>query len=163
MRIISKTKVCFIIIIMAFCISFTCCDNNTPPDVDSVQEHFLNNYSDIQVIVEYMVSSPYENVYIMDANGTMQADLTWMEIADEEVMAAVNNLLKNGEYIQIIKIGNTISLLQWCGTRDIECGIAYSINRTDAPDVQFMTTVVPITEDGWYYYIADYNKWRNTR
>lgn len=163
MRTTSRTKAYFIILIMAICVTLTCCGSNIPPDSNSVHEHFLNNYRDIQVVVEYMANSPYEDLFIIDTSGTMQADLTWMQIENEEVMTAVNNLLGNGEYIKIIKTGNTIYMLQWTGTRDIGCGIAYSINGTDVPDVQFTTTLVPITEDGWYYYISDYNKWRSAR
>ena len=90
---------------------------------------------------------------------TMQADLRELPIEDREVTAAVQRL--QDSYQNIRKNGNTIVLNQWAGLADIGCGIAYSINGTDAPKVQFMTVLVPLSEDGWYYYVDDYNEWRN--
>ena len=41
-------------------------------------------------------------------------------------------------------------------------GIAYSINKTDKPVIEFLTELEQLSENGWYYYKADYNEWRTT-
>ncbi len=28
------------------------------------------------------------------------------------------------------------------------------------PEVQYATEFTPVSDDGWYYYVADYNEWR---
>jgi hypothetical protein len=138
-----------------------CFLRSKPPDVRSVEEQIQENYSDIQSIVRFMIERGYDDVYISDTNGTMLSDLTRVTIADEAVYTAITKLISSGEYIHFSKIGNTIRILQWRGMQDIGCGIAYSINRIELPKVQYVTELVPLNEDGWYYYVADYNSWRN--
>lgn len=130
---------------------------NTPPEVTAVKEQFNNYYDSIQVVVDFMINSNYENIYILDDSGIIQADFKDIYVKDS-VNKAIKQLL-NGKYSSINKIGNTIWLLQWRGAQDIGCGLAYSINGTELPEVDFMTDLVPISENGWYYYISDYNSW----
>ena len=118
-----------------------------------------------------MVYTGYADIYIentdgtmlVDASGTMQNGLIEKQIDDDMVVAAVSQLLENREYVDINKIGNTIEFQQWSGLLDIGCGIAYTVNGTDAPEIQFATKLIPISEDGWFYYIYDYNEWREQR
>ena len=46
------------------------------------------------------------------------------------------------------------------GLQDIGCGIACSINALEMPEIEYMTELVPLSTEGWYYYVDDYNKWR---
>ena len=149
--------------VLFLCFSLVACSSNTPPKQEDVQRHLWDNWSEIQTIVDFMVDSGYEDVYIMDASGEVTADLEKITITDETVLDAISALISEGNYYSIAKSGNTIKLLQWRGIRDIGCGLAYSINGTDLPDVQFCTTLTPLIEPGWYYYVADYNKWRSSR
>ena len=148
--------VCFLLVVLFLS---ACANYNTPPDLDYVQKHFKSNLADISTIVGYMIDSEYENIYITDTTGTMLADLNRVEIDDPDVTDAVNRILKT--YVMIDKIGNTIYLLQWKGVRDIGCGIAYTIDGINKPQIQFATELIPLAEDGWFYYVSDYNKWRS--
>ena len=134
---------------------------NTPPSINAVRNQFLSNKDEINVIVEYMIDSGYEDIYISSADGFMLADLVEIKIHDEECGAAIKKLIQGNEYIHIAKNSNTIYFLQWRGLKDIGCGITYSINRTDAPEIQFATELVPLFDDGWFYYMSDYNRWRS--
>ena len=148
-------NVVLIIILVSKCHRY-----DTPPCVSSVKDEFLSNQDAINVIVEYMIDTGYEDIYISGADGSMLANLTKTQIRDDLFFKAVKQLIQSEEYIHISKNGNTIHFLQWRGITDIGCGIAYSINGVDAPVVQFMTVLEPISNDGWFYYVSDYNEWR---
>lgn len=136
-----------------------CNGNNTPPDMINAQQVFQNNCNDIHTIVQFLTGLDCRNVYIDDDGESMLADLVNVPINNVEVSAAIKRLFKT--YLSIDKIDNTIHLLQWRGSKDIGCGIAYSINGIEPPVVQFMTELTPLTEVGWFYYVSDYNTWRN--
>ena len=134
------------------------CAYNSIPDVTSVRYQLEENRSDIDTTIGYLVDSGYSNIYIQSPTGIMVADLEDVCILDPTVSDAINRILEN--YIMINKVGNTIYLLQWRSSQDIGCGIAYTINGTSKPNVQFTTELIPISDDGWYYFVSDYNKWR---
>lgn len=156
-------RLCSFLLAVILCIPLSGCGNNIPPKREAVESHFWDNWSEIQTVVDYMVDSGYEDFYIMDASGEATADLEKITITDESVLDAISALISDGNYYSISKSGNTIHFVQWWGIKDINCGVAYSINHTDPPEVQFCTTLDPLIEPGWYYYVADYNKWRSSR
>lgn len=154
-------KIIFICLLSALLIMTVCAGcQSTPPTVEAVEQRFTENYADILTIVSFMVNSGHEDIYIKDCSGKMYVDFEWINIADSSVNASIDNLLGAGLYQRIDKSGNTICFEQWDGLQDIGCGIAYSINGNDPPEVQFMTELVPLSQDGWYYYVDDYNLWR---
>lgn len=134
-------------------------NNEFLPDMASAQQTFIENRQNIQVVIDYMIGTGYENIYITTED-KMFADLSWVSIDDPIARAAVSQLVQSRVYIAITKRGNTIELNQWRGFRDIGCGMAYSINGIDSPDIMFATKLVPISDEGWFYYVYDYNTWR---
>ena len=149
----------FFCFLLAVLFLTACAGHNTPPTIAYEQEKFESNFDDINTIIGYMIDSGYESIQITDTSGTMLADLTRVEINNSDVMDAVSRALET--YIKISKNGNTIKLFQWRGIRDIGCGIAYSIDGINKPQIQFVTELIPLAEDGWFYYVSDYNKWRS--
>lgn len=149
-----------IVALLTFLIGYH--NSEKPPRVSFVQQRFQANEEYLQVILDFFSSVGYEDIYINNDDGTMLADLTRMEIDNKEVLVSVKHLL-NDEYMHIIKNGNTIYLLQWKSFRDIGCGIAHTINQATTPEIDFITELIPISEDGWFYYVSDYNTWRSTR
>lgn len=139
------------------------CYYSAPPGIDKVQEHFDQNTNEIQVVVGFLENSEYENVYITESNGKMFADLSNERIEDPCVVMAVDYLLENNKFYTISKRGNTIHFLQWKGLQDIGCGIAYTINKIDLPQVQYATNMIQLSDDGWYYYVADYELWKTQK
>jgi hypothetical protein len=148
---VALSAVCFLFI-------FSACLGKSPLDIQTVQQTFSDYYEDIHTVTQFLADLEYRNAYIRDDGENMQADLVDVPIGDAEVSAAAKRLLE--AYVSISKIGNTIHLLQWSGA-DVGCGIAYSINGTDAPEIQCMTELTPLAEDGWFYYVSDYNAWRS--
>jgi hypothetical protein len=43
---------------------------------------------------------------------------------------------------------------------DVGCGVACAINDQDLPDIQYVTELLPMENEGWYYYVSDFNQWR---
>lgn len=157
------TRLCCAICCICLLLPLTlsgCVILSVPPSVSSVDQRLRDNCSDIQIIVDFMVNSGYEDIYINDTSGKMLADLVWTDISDETVSTAVYRLLVNNAYQSISKIRSTIILRQWKGLQDIGCGIACSINALEMPEIEYMTELVPLSTEGWYYYVDDYNKWR---
>ena len=139
--------------------------SSEPPDVASVEEHFRNNQEDIQIVVDFIINTEYSSISINTADGTMLADLKTVQIENEDVNSAIKRLLGNTpgdskQYYSIYKSLNTIDFSQWSGPHDNGCGVAYSLSGEFPPIIQYCTELVPLTEEGWYYYIDDYNSWR---
>lgn len=139
---------------------FGCSAFNSMPTADEAQETFNENYAYIQTVVSYMVSEPYEKISVDDASGTMYADFAYRDIENSSVVEALTFLFNSAGYMHIYMSGNTIYFEQWRSVHERDCGVAYSINGIDEPDVQYMTECVPLAETGWYYCVVDYNLWR---
>lgn len=135
-----------------------CAGSDSLLDMGRAQQTLQDNRNDINTVTVFLSELDYCNVYVRDDGEHMQADLVDIYIDNAKVSEATKRLLET--YVSINKIGNTIYLLQAKGP-DIGYGIAYSINGTDTPEVQFMTELTPLTEDGWFFYISDYNTWRS--
>ena len=140
-----------------------CESANLPPSISSVQSHFQEYSEDIQIITAFLSSSAYEDVYITKNDGSMLADLQEISIDDPAIAEVIERIIDKDGYQHIIKNGDTISLLQWRGIRDIGCGVAYSINGMNAPQIEYLTQLVPLSDNGWFYYVSDYNAWRNSQ
>ena len=144
------------------------CTLNKQPEQNNVYQQFLKHKELIQTITDYMVDTGYVNIHLsvdsktmkVDADGTMSQGLVEIEISDDAVFSAVQQLFESKAYIDIDKHGNTIIFLQWANVHDIGCGIAYSTNHIDYPSVEYCTELVPLSEPGWYYFVYDFNQWR---
>lgn len=154
---------CLVILVSLLATNLAGCSGNTPPDFTTVHEHYLKHSRDISTVLDFLVSSGYEDISIRDCDGTMRADFNTVSIENDAVNEAIGRLISNSAYQNIYKNGNSVSFLQWSGIRDIGCGIAYSINGTDAPEIRFATQLTPFSESDWFYYVADYNAWRDSR
>lgn len=153
-----------LLLVLFLCYILTSCSPE-PPDVASVEEHFRNNQEDIQTVVDFIINLEYSSISIDTADGTMLADLETVEIEDEDVNNAIKRLLgrtlgNSSQYYSIYRSLNTIDFSQWSSPQDIGCGVAYSISGEFPPIIQYCTELVPLSEEGWYYYVDDYNAWR---
>ena len=149
--------VCIIILVIFL---LTACTGVQAPSREDVQEHFDNNKSNIQIVTDFLTTSGYENVYIDTTDGYMLADLRQIRIGDDAVVHAIKQLLSHNAYLSITKTGNTIYLLQWKSSKDVGCGVAFSVDNESMPEIEFATQLDALADGGWYYYVSDYNKWR---
>lgn len=158
-----KCLIPFVVALVLLAVLIGCKNQNSPPTLAEVEAQYEAYSADIRCVAEFLSVSDYEDIFISDASGTMLADLERLHIEDKAVVDAVRRLLDKGGYRHISKRGNTISMLQWTGLRDIGCGIACSIQKADTPEVEFVTELIPMHAGGWYYYVSDYETWRNAQ
>ncbi|MFT3950868.1 MAG: hypothetical protein QM689_02735 [Oscillospiraceae bacterium] len=135
-----------------------------PPDKSKTEKYFNHDVAEINLVKDYMSYSGYLEIYIDKAtikNDTMFTGVITndVRIEDSEVVKAIKRLINQRGVNCISKDGNTIYFEKW-RLSDQSRGIAYSINKTDKPELQYLTKLEPLSEDGWYYYETDYNEWR---
>ena len=133
---------------------------NTPPDKYAVQNSFDENKDDFLLITSFLQNSRFDDIYISDSGGQVIADLTSLHISNDEVCNAILRLFESGTCMRINKMDTTISFLQWVGLHDSGCGIIYSENIGESIEREWLTEVIPLEEENWFYYISDYNAWR---
>lgn len=134
---------------------------NTPPDLRRVQAVFDENREEIQLVTTYLMESGYDSVYISDSGQRIMADFSPLTISDSDVSDAIRKLFASGKYKQINKIGGTVVFLQWTGPCDIGCGALFSRNLEESIEDQWLTTVCPMEDAQWFYYVSDYNAWKS--
>ena len=142
----------FCLSILIVCVGFIGC--KPIPDLNKAEEIYQKNQSDIRIVVDYMVNSKYNSIYIRTKGNTIWADFEDIKVNDSRVVDAINSLIGN-DYINIYKDGNTLCFLQWRRFNNMGAGIVYSIDETSLPKLDYCTTILPMQESGWYYYLED--------
>lgn len=150
-----------ITILLSFSGCYTLDLLNTPLSFSKVEMYFERDKEDLYLITDYLIGSGATNVYIHEDSRTALRDLEEIEIRDESVIAAIKRLREKG-YTGINKYENTIEFRLWEGIQDISCGIAY-LAEEDEIAIQYVTEKEPLPKDGWFYYVVDYNEWRNQK
>jgi len=131
----------------------------SPSGKDKAERFFQRDKADLVLVADYFADRDYPVVRITSADGLVFAGYP-MEIEDQVVRSAIERLFNKRGYKSIDKIGNTIIFHKWTRLMDFGSGITYSMNGEDAPVLQFLTKLEPLSEKGWYYYEEDYNEWR---
>ena len=134
---------------------------NSPPSLSKVEMYFERDREDLYLIIDYVIKSGATDLFIYEDCKTALMDSKEIEISDESVIAALKHLRENG-YTGINKYRNTIEFRVWEGIRDVSCGIAYLI-EDDKIEIQYVTETAPLPEDGWFYYVTDYEEARIRR
>lgn len=132
-----------------------------PLSQEATKNDFINNHDNIMIVTDYLINSKYEKMVIYDTDDgkTMFASGHGdISINDPRVVIAINQLFKNG-YEVINKSKNTIYLQRSTKFRSFGSGIAYSIDGTTEPKLQFLTLLEPLSIENWYYYEEDVIEW----
>lgn len=130
---------------------------NKDKELIVIVANYLSNYegTNLQIDMETRFLKNYKE------SDTSNLNVETIPIEDVAVKNAIQQLFDQG-YYDISKDENTIIFSKW---RKIEfgSGFVYSIDGISEPNsqyLQFCTKLTPLTENGWYYYEEDYNKWR---
>ena len=151
-------------IILAFC-CFSGCDTQ-PPTVNQVEHQYLEYESDFRTVQNYLTSLQADSVYITNTSGNVLIDLSDRRIDDPLVVNSLQQLWKAGcSSIYMNRLDNSISFVLWKTALigDAEAGVLYAIDSDGSklPATQYLTELQPLSKKSWYYYIADYEKWRS--
>ena len=164
-RIIVALLFIFFLILMAihFIMSFM------PPDKDDMQDIFDRHKEDIFVVSSYLKDSDFEYVVIdkksvEDGKMFTGAYTRYVDIADEKAVKSIRRLINSFDFVSIAKSGVTIYFEKWNWSEE-ERGIAYNTIDTSRleTDIEFLIQQEPLSENGWFYIVSDYNEWRNKR
>lgn len=143
----------------------TGCRWRQPPSVDRIQAIFQENSEDIQFITGWLLNSEYKEVYFWMSDlkdGTVWADFSDVPL-DSEVLSCAKRLMLQKGFHSIEKslYDNTIAFYIWTDHLEADCGVAYTIDSTKEPEVEYQITLEPISPENWFYFYSDYNKWRS--
>lgn len=137
------------------------CRAKNMPGKDVAEEHLQQDLEDLQFLVDWLEKSDYPYIVFDRKESTALIKFEHIPIP-EEIRPVIKRLLEESYYIEIAydREDHTISFEYWRSSHEQDCGIVYSLDDTMLPDVGYMTQCEPLSIDGWYYYFADYNKWR---
>lgn len=136
-----------------------------PPSVEDVEAFMRKNWNDIAVVNDYLLELGEKDALISRDNGLVFIDFTHQEIKNDAVREAIQSLWREGcTYIYKDNEYHAIAYTIWTRTIDgISCGFAYAIDQTQPPELQYQTELVSLSIEGWYYYIENYEEWRQNR
>lgn len=125
-----------------------------PPPPDEMEHAFQTYREEIQTVIDYLLTQePPVTVYSSQE-------------LPENVAQAVKTLLRQAGCSSIHAGESQIHFVLWTRFTDAGCGIAYTKEQSLASlaeDFPFLIREQPLSEQGWYYYVEDYAKWRLER
>lgn len=165
-RLLKKVFSVALIVIVVF--SCTSCMNYEISDANTAEAFIKNNYDDIQIVTDYLLNNDYYSAHIQKANGQIyaifenMARFEYMDIDDSSVNTSIQALWKAGcKRITRSSEYNAIDFLLACdNVHGIDYGFVHPIDDSLDFKVNYQTELVPLSEDNWYFYVSDYNKWR---
>ena len=134
-----------------------------PPSVEDVESFVKKNWNEIVIINDYLLGLENRDASISYADGSIFIDSANGQIEDDSVRGAIQSLWKEG-CTSIYKsiygdVSNAIDYCIWTRLGEC-CGFVYAIDHTRPPELEYPTELVPLSIEGWYYYVENYEKWR---
>ena len=132
------------------------------PSISQLRRCLNSNQDEFELIVDYFRNSEFERI-VFRSTGRVFIDFETdtLTITDENVERAIENTFRRGySLIDMNEYG--VSFLRW-SVRNHGRGIVFSFTGetpTESSLLQFLTTIEPLSIDGWYFYIEDFNEWR---
>ena len=160
-----RAVICFIVFVTLN--SILGCKNSvlaaSPPTIAEMENALELHYDDFVTIANYLLGLKQETVHIGSDGSTLIAGVERYSIKETEITETVERLRKIGcNGITMNKSNHSISFDLWWSDQDKGCGLAFSMDGEE-PSVQFMTELIPLKKELWYYYVEDYNLWRINR
>ena len=130
--------------------------------IEEAEGFFFRHETDLMVLVEFLENQDYKQIFISRSDGTALADLKTITIQNSTVIQSLEAVMGDGcRSISKNADKNSIQFVLWTRTRDeADSGLLFPLTREKDPEAQFQTELIPMNNDGWYYYLAEYNKWR---
>ena len=150
----------FLVLIAVFLVViniFVGCTNREPPSLEEMEDYWETNREDILLVTNFLMQQ--EGDVFIDYDG--YSFESWFDVPIPDKIHNAVKRLRNTQRICVSKSENTIQFIIWIPPMtEIDSGLAFSINGTDLPSIAYATVITPLSESGWYYYVADFNEWR---
>ena len=134
--------------------------NFRPPELEQMEASFQENREQIFIVRDFLIVSGYQAAFIRSTDDPMRLGSNYID--NEYVLGALNHLFQDG-YGIISKSNDNIIFLIW-STRNHGRGIVYSIygnTPTESDGLDFLIRIEPLSEEGWYFYVENFNVWRS--
>ena len=143
---------------------------NRSPKAKNMETLFNDNQEDIATISNYLLSESQAYIVIDDSSGTMltgsaDSPLSKTTIKNEDVLSSIQLIFQKGCNCIIKDLANNSVVFEFWhqSIGSVSSGIVYAPNIKAEPNVEFMTEITPLNDNGWYYYLSDYEQWRIDR
>lgn len=145
----------------------SCVTREPLPSKDDIQLYFDKNINDIACINEFVIHSDYQFIRLDNYDRKLAGefkvfiDYDYSVVLPDNVKNAVNRLGENGNVaISYSKDAMTVQYEVWYDHHDRGAGFAFVLKENMIPIIPYMFNSEPLYDDGWYYYITDYNATR---
>ena len=151
----------FLIIVILVSIIYIGWNVLFPPFTVTDAESYLDRHkNELNTLAEFLLNTESDSYTIHSAYGTAIGDMKRIEITDETVLSCLRELYSD----KCIRIGKDTAKncidVEICTRGDITYGLLYAIDPSRMPEAWFMTDIISLSDDQWFYYEADYNQWR---
>lgn len=137
------------------------------PEAEDMEAMLAEHRESIETVLDYLLAESKSYILIEDTGGTMLTGTATSPLSDTaiektEVLDCVRELFEAGcRSITKDLQSNAVVFEFWHrSSGDVSCGIVYAADGETTPAVEFLTKREPLSEDGWYFYQADYEQWR---
>lgn len=136
------------------------CDARREPGHDAAEAHLQQDMDDLSFLVQWLQNSEFSYISFKSTDNTAFIKFEHIPIP-EDIQPTLDRLFKKGKYniITLDREQNLVQFIYWGRFNDQKCGLAYALDHTMLPDVNYMTQCEPLSVEGWYYYFVDVNKW----
>jgi hypothetical protein len=128
-----------------------------------IEKEFIDNKEEFVFTVQQLNAEPYDNMevdfmdkkmYIIPEHGG-----GWSKEFDKEKFNdIIEKLYRRCHYSGTVKKGEMIYFYKSVNL-DNAVGIVYTSDNSKI-QIEFLTDIIPLSEPNWYYYEADFNKWK---
>ena len=131
----------------------------------SINYYFERDYEEMQVIAEYFSlpenASEKGSISYKSKASVEQGNDYVKKVEDPNVRKAMIDLFDKG-YRRIAFSANDTVYFQknMALISGASRGYAISLRESEELKIQFLIEQKPMSKDGWYYYVEDYNEWR---
>jgi len=156
---------------LAFCILVPTIRKKTqpiPPDIETANSVYAEYRDEINLIADYLIDAEYEYILITERieNGFMHIYGDNVEITDERVVKAINELLEHKVFDSIYKEEGSVTysmafIYDIPNDNRIEYRIGRTVDGLGEPSIGYTTDVIPLVDEGWFFIIADENVWHD--
>lgn len=137
------------------------------PNQERMEQELQQSQRHLQTVADYFGTLEYSYISVDKTNikdGVMFTGAVTgvQKIEDVSVCESLQWLLNQRKFLVIGKNQNTVYFQKW-RFMEKDRGIAVSCAKEQVLFVEFLVQSAPLSEEDWYYYEADYEKYKNTK
>ena len=121
---------------------------------EQIETIFEQEFELLLAVANYLKNSGLTSILIIEWTEDIE------KITDPEIVEAIQELRRLG-FRSVRKRENTIRFQSFPHAGGLTRGIAFSINGQEPTAIEFLVRIEPLSVSNWYFYVNDYNEWRD--